>query len=603
MNKNIFCNKIKMIIWDLDDTLWRGIISEGKVELDDKKFEFIRYMNSKGIVNSICSKNDKKVAIDFLKKNEVENLFVFASINWEAKGKRIKEIIQTANLRPANVLFIDDNQANLEEAKYYCNEVMTLNIRDFEEFYVYMKSLDLEDHGERIEQYKVLEKKAKAIKKSIDNISFLKSCNIRVEIRCDCLEVVDRLLELINRTNQLNFTKKRIQKRELLSLINDKTIVSGYIIVDDDFGEYGIVGFFALSKNELIHFLFSCRIMNMGIEQWLYKKLGSPKLNVIGNVASDLYEYDEITWIHESIIELKNMNRSLNPKRILFKGPCDISQVAAFIDASKIVEEFTYVSKKNGASVFLYNHSEFIRQIESLSKHQKQQMMEEIPFIDSESFNTTLFTGDYDIVVLSLMVDYSLGIYQKKDNTYVLPLFQYTLPITDKNNYDGYKHGKYYFQGLKFDESFYEWFTDNFNFQGVISKERLVENILYIRNRLPSKTKLILLNGSEVSHNSPAEWMVHREKMHMEYNRYIENALSDIPDLYILDVNKYVKSGDDYYDTISHFKKRVYYEIAQEIVQIIGDEGEVTIKKRSCLKISEVVFVIKRIINKMLRRL
>ena len=49
--------KIKVIIWDLDNTFWNGIISEGEIEPVQRNIELIKDLSAHGIVNSICSKN------------------------------------------------------------------------------------------------------------------------------------------------------------------------------------------------------------------------------------------------------------------------------------------------------------------------------------------------------------------------------------------------------------------------------------------------------------------------------------------------------------------------------------------------------------------
>lgn len=562
------CSKIKMVIWDLDDTLWKGTLSEESVIIDNDKIELIKFLNKKGIVNSICSKNDEIETVEYLRKNGIDELFVFASINWLPKGKRIYDIINNAHLRPANVLFIDDNISNLKEVCFYCKDIMTLYIEDYMKFYNEISTMELKDNSERINQYKLLEKKKNAREKTTDNISFLRSCDIHVDIKHDCINESDRILELINRTNQLNFTKKRIKLEELLELLNDRSVNSGYVVVSDAFGEYGIAGFYAIRNGILIHFLFSCRTMGMGIEQWVYNYLGKPQLKIVGEVSSDLEQYDVIDWIHNSA--RNNILNDIEKKgrRFLFKGPCDISQAAAYINSTSITEEYTYISQRNGASVFCYNHTEFIRQLEQLPQDTIDEMIQDIPFLDEYSFKTTLFSEDYDVIVLSLMVDYSLGLYKRKDNSYVLPLFQYTLPITDDKCEQGYREGKYYFQNLEFDEAFYDWFKANFEYIGVITKERLLDNILYIRKKIHPNTKLILLNGSEIPHKNPDAWMEGREKLHKEYNMFLREKLKNIEGIEILEVSKFIHGSEDYYDAISHFKKKVYYDIAQEIISL-----------------------------------
>ena len=113
---------IKLIILDLNEIFWNGTLSEKSVVPNDEYIEVIEKLSYRGIINSICSKND---FVDIQKEfnkiiyEDVLNFFVFNFIDWYPKGLRIKNIIDNMQLRVENVLFIDDNVGNLEEAKYY----------------------------------------------------------------------------------------------------------------------------------------------------------------------------------------------------------------------------------------------------------------------------------------------------------------------------------------------------------------------------------------------------------------------------------------------------------------------------------------------------
>ena len=129
-------------------------------------------------------------------------------------------------------------------------------------------------NNSRLKQYKILEKKFISSKKYSDNLSFLKDSEIKIrQIFGDSLKKhVDRLEELLLRANQLNFTKKRIHKEEISTLIDDENFKSAAIQVSDKYGNYGIVGFYSLNlqNRKLTNFTFSCRILNLGVEQFLY---------------------------------------------------------------------------------------------------------------------------------------------------------------------------------------------------------------------------------------------------------------------------------------------------------------------------------------------
>lgn len=110
-------NKVKLVIWDLDETFWGGVLSEGQVY--NPNCEIIKQLNDHGIINSISSKNDFDGARAKLKEFGVWDFFVFPSISWGPKGESVKQIITDCQLRTENVVFIDDNFGNINEVKYY----------------------------------------------------------------------------------------------------------------------------------------------------------------------------------------------------------------------------------------------------------------------------------------------------------------------------------------------------------------------------------------------------------------------------------------------------------------------------------------------------
>ena len=89
MPKGVLTAPVKLIIWDLDETLWAGTLSEGEVVIDTSRGDLVRALNRRGIVNSICSKNDQPEARRRLEAEGLWDEFVFASIDWSPKGPRV----------------------------------------------------------------------------------------------------------------------------------------------------------------------------------------------------------------------------------------------------------------------------------------------------------------------------------------------------------------------------------------------------------------------------------------------------------------------------------------------------------------------------------
>ena len=101
-----------------------------------------------------------------------------------------------------------------------------------------------------------------------DYFKFLKDCSIKIYLRSMNTENIDRVFELAQRTNQMNFSGRRYQKNELITLMNSNDFHSYVISCEDKFGSYGIVGFCLLDPNEprLIDLMFSCRVQSKRVE-------------------------------------------------------------------------------------------------------------------------------------------------------------------------------------------------------------------------------------------------------------------------------------------------------------------------------------------------
>ena len=113
-------NAVKLVVWDLDNTFWRGVLSEEGVTPVTENVDLVKRLAAKGIVSSICSKNDRESVIAELQKLGVWDYFVLPRISFQPKGSSIAALIEALQLRSANVVFIDDNPSMLAEAAFTC---------------------------------------------------------------------------------------------------------------------------------------------------------------------------------------------------------------------------------------------------------------------------------------------------------------------------------------------------------------------------------------------------------------------------------------------------------------------------------------------------
>ncbi|MDS9466255.1 hypothetical protein RGQ15_01540 [Paracoccus sp. MBLB3053] len=345
-------NEIKLVIWDLDETFWQGTLSEGGATPVKAHLEMIRVLVDRGIMVSVCSKNDHAAARARLVELGVWDLFVFPHIEWTPKGAAIKSMVERMGLRPANVVFLDDNHLNLQEVAFFCPDMACIDaagatdgtsedltaLLDLPE----CRGKDDRSH-KRLQQYKVMERReVEQQSTGLSNEDFLRQSGIELRIVTELDQRMDRVHELINRTNQLNFTKQRVhteaEKDELTALLRVPGVHAGLIEVRDRYGDYGIVGFFCIrrrfSGTTVHHFAFSCRTLNMGVEQWVWHHLGRPEIEIVKPIANGLQEPAMVDWITQ-VEDFGAPAEAAMTRSVALVGGCDLQQVSFYCGARR----------------------------------------------------------------------------------------------------------------------------------------------------------------------------------------------------------------------------------------------------------------------------
>lgn len=585
--------KIKLIIWDLDETFWKGTLSEESVTIPEENCRLVERLTDIGIVNSICSKNDWEPVKAELKKQGMLEYFVFPSVNWEAKGNRVKQLIQNMQLRPANVLFLDDNPSNREEVRYFCPEIMVDSPEAIAQLLADAQASPKKDSDhKRLKQYRVLEEKNQEKQQYNSNEEFLIESNIHVEIEHDCVNQLERIHDLVMRSNQLNFTKVRSSQEELKKLFGDSDVQSGYVSVADRFGDYGIVGFYAIKENRLIHFTFSCRTLGMGIEQYTYNVLGRPELKIIGEVISDLSGKEIPAWINQDreIEQASTMTiEGLREHMVLVKGPCDLFQIYPYIAQTELFDtEFTYTTDR-GFGIESTGHTTHIVEAYRLTADQKQLVLDEVPFTDAGMYNDNIFKNHYKVVFISILQDANLGVYRRKDTGERLAFLEYLHPLTDPANWAGLISGEYDNRRFQFTEDILQEFSEKYEFVGRNTPEQIVENLTFIRKHLPEDCTLVIMLGGELYYEKNIyEAYKDRHIVHKQINKAVRTYAAQTAGVRLMDVNKYLVDQNSFYDHFNHYIKPVYYKLAEEMVAIVNECTGSQIKETTKLKMVQV---------------
>jgi FkbH-like protein len=498
----------KLLVWDLDDSLWQGTLSEGDIQLNTAHANLIRHLAYCGVMSSICSNNDYELAREKLVSLKLWELFVFPNIQWQAKGDSVKQILGAINLRAENTLFIDDNRNNREEVLHYNPGIHVIDPGKIEA--LGLTDLHRSDPGlKRLESYRILEKKAVSKKQYAgSNEDFLRKSNIEVTIANMQMQDADseRVIQLIQRTNQLNFTGsgRGYSYAEFDYYLRYKSSNNYKIFVQDRYGDHGLVGFVSINNHrKLQHFLFSCRIMHSGIEQAVFRflKQRHPGLSIDFD-ATGLEQAADWVQVSESVSKVSCAdNNNLERKvRILFPGLCNTEPVISYLEPYyQIDRQFPYPLRS------LRKLVEF-RPVRPVARTFWRLLLRQyhahVVLKDDLDTYRDLCNGKYDYVVYNVWFD-SCWAYCKLPLLPVFPLpgFFFFRFIDQMPEYR-----KYIEAGLRLEHSIHgiqlekqlrldyrPWFR-RVHPMDVAELEVEIEAFI---NKLPGETKLVLINLAE----------------------------------------------------------------------------------------------------------
>jgi FkbH-like protein len=326
---------VKCVVWDLDNTLWSGVLTEGNVEIRKDILQTVCDLDSKGILNSVCSKNNFDDAIAKLTEFGIQDYFLFPEINWNPKSDNVRKIAEKLNIGLDSILFVDDSSFEREEVKYAIPELIVVN----ETFFPDALNTDLfdlpitETSRNRRKLYLMEYVRESSRNEFGDNyLNFLKNSELILTLKKPTSsDELTRSKELLQRTNQLNLSTRRFTDEEFNGLIEDNDLVKLIFSVSDKFGDYGIVGFmsFYISDNILYieDLVISCRVVQKMVENTLLKAVF--ELNDNGNeLVSIQAKYKETARNSPILTSFLNMGfRKINEGLIIDAKLLDVSEL------------------------------------------------------------------------------------------------------------------------------------------------------------------------------------------------------------------------------------------------------------------------------------
>jgi len=297
------CGPKKVLVLDLDDTLWGGVVGEtgargieiSETPAGEAHRDFQRYVKAlaaRGVLLAVCSKNNPDDAREPFEKNEEMLLgladFAAFEASWEPKAGVIERIAAELRLGLDSFVFFDDSPAEREQVRQALPDVEVVDVpADPAEYrralaaslFFEAAQVTAEDAA-RTRQYaeEALRARSRSAGGSIEG--YLASLEMQGEVTTIAGPDLDRVVQLIGKTNQFNLTTRRHTREEVVGLLDRPRSIGLCLRMRDRFGDYGLVSVLLGVQHEedadalrLDTWLMSCRVIGRSAEHFLWNAL------------------------------------------------------------------------------------------------------------------------------------------------------------------------------------------------------------------------------------------------------------------------------------------------------------------------------------------
>ncbi len=575
MSTPTFAENIRLVVWDLDETYWTGTLEEGSVAISSENRNIPEFLAKRGIISSICSKNSFEPVKARLEQEDLWKWFVFPMVDYEFKSLMVQQIVEQMGLRAETILFVDDNPFNRGEV---AERVPGINVAAETIIPVLLDHPQLQGKPDpdmtRLERYKVLQMKQQNIAKAEKPTDFLRECEIQVSIHYDVLEQFDRIHDLVNRTNQLNFIKKRwneditIARKEYEEAAKKAyNMHVGYVKVRDKFGYYGICGYFEIQVAPTVagQFLFSCRVLNMGVEQFVYQLLKFPGIKVAEPVVAKLQRRTVVDWIHvvpdaEEAAGAPGIEAKDAP-HLCLRGPCELVQSAHYLRPYfNITEEFQYPRAGWAVQRPLVRYLVLVEEsaARGLTALTQLGLPEDFPGIDLATLSSAITSPGLTASVFSFTLESEIAIYRHKPTGLLIPL---SIGRFDREDLTRLDITTLQAANPQISAEDLAAMRSVFEFHSRFNLELLANDLAHLAIRLrDSGQRVIVVEGFDEPE------LIDRPKYHHNQttNQLVRQAFAGLPHVTYIRVANYV-TGRDQQVEINHFTRPVYAAIAKRI--------------------------------------
>ncbi len=267
-------SKVKCVVWDLDNTLWDGTFVEDGAEglrLKPEVVDVIHALDRRGILQSIASKNTFDDVWRVVAAFGLADFFLFPQVSWGPKSQGLEAIAKQLNIGLDTLLFVDDSPFELAQVQSALPEVRVMAASGISQL-LDRPDCDVPVTEEGASRRKLYQqenvRQQYATTFDGDYFAFLKDCRLELTLRPLSRANLQRVHELTQRTNQMNFSGTRYDRDTLERIMATEHLDSYVLECRDRFGSYGIVGFSIVDRREprMTDLMFSCRVQSKRVE-------------------------------------------------------------------------------------------------------------------------------------------------------------------------------------------------------------------------------------------------------------------------------------------------------------------------------------------------
>lgn len=286
----------KLLVLDLDDTLWGGIVGDvgweqlrlgGHDSVGEAFVDFqraIKQLTRRGVLLAVVSKNTEAVALEAMRSHPAMVLrpenFVAWRINWHDKARNVADLVAELNLGLQSVVFIDDNPAERARVREALPEVLVPDWPEDKLLYpstlLALRCFDApaisREDAARTQLY-AAEHERETSRQEVGSLDdWLLSIGLQVRAEPLTPASLPRAAQLLNKTNQMNLSTRRLTEAELRDWAQGPGRALWTLSVSDRFGDAGLTGILGVERDEqaatcrIMDFVLSCRVMGRRIE-------------------------------------------------------------------------------------------------------------------------------------------------------------------------------------------------------------------------------------------------------------------------------------------------------------------------------------------------